>query len=463
MKRAGIYCRISLDREGAGLGVERQEQDCRQLCEANGWTVAELYVDNDISASKYSRKKRPAYEAMLSAIRNQDLDVIVAWHPDRLHRRPAELETFISAIEAARVEVQTVRAGLVDLSTPTGRLVARQLGSIAAYESEHKADRMQRRMQQLAEAGAPHKGGLRRLGYTSSFEVIPEEAALVREAVNRILAGEAAGTIAADWNQRGLRTTQGHQWLAGNLRRMMRQPVYAGLRTHHGTLTEGTWEPIIERDRWEQMRALVDGRNRQLGKVPTKHFLTGLAICGKCGTKLNGTRVKRASSKQGEYVEYRCPAERGCGGVTITGSRLETTVETRFLEVMNTPAFEALVARAEAGNVKAHDEAVQLREDLAALEQLTKDHYVEHLIERPAFMAAKRDLDERIAQRRLRLAQSASPLSAVSGTGQTLASLWAERGPAWRRSVLEAAVTEIKVLPTSRDRYVERVQIRWSV
>ncbi len=32
-KRAAIYCRISDDREGLGLGVKRQEEDCLALAE----------------------------------------------------------------------------------------------------------------------------------------------------------------------------------------------------------------------------------------------------------------------------------------------------------------------------------------------------------------------------------------------------------------------------------------------
>ena len=48
--RAGIYVRISQDRTGAGLGVERQADDCQRLCEAKSWKVVEVYVDNDVSA-----------------------------------------------------------------------------------------------------------------------------------------------------------------------------------------------------------------------------------------------------------------------------------------------------------------------------------------------------------------------------------------------------------------------------
>ena len=40
---AGVYVRISDDREGLGVGVARQEKDCRKLAEERGWQVTEVY------------------------------------------------------------------------------------------------------------------------------------------------------------------------------------------------------------------------------------------------------------------------------------------------------------------------------------------------------------------------------------------------------------------------------------
>jgi DNA invertase Pin-like site-specific DNA recombinase len=56
--RAVTYARISSDKNGDGAGVERQEHDCRALCEANGWTIAEVSVESDVSASARSRMPR---------------------------------------------------------------------------------------------------------------------------------------------------------------------------------------------------------------------------------------------------------------------------------------------------------------------------------------------------------------------------------------------------------------------
>ncbi len=63
---AAVYVRISQDRGGAGLGVDRQENECRALAERLGWRVIEVFGDNDLSA--FSGRRRPAYERMLHDI-----------------------------------------------------------------------------------------------------------------------------------------------------------------------------------------------------------------------------------------------------------------------------------------------------------------------------------------------------------------------------------------------------------
>jgi site-specific DNA recombinase len=159
----GIYVRISDDREGAGLGVARQEADCRERAAAIGWWVVELYVDNDLSAC--SGKPRSAYRRLLADLEAGPADAVVAWHTDRLHRSPRELEEFIDICERRSVAVETVKSGPVDLGTPAGRAVARTLGAWARYKSEHKAERHQRKAVELAQAGKISGGGTRRYGY----------------------------------------------------------------------------------------------------------------------------------------------------------------------------------------------------------------------------------------------------------------------------------------------------------
>src|SRR6185295_19130271 len=98
--KAAVYLRMSSDPSGEQLGVARQREDCVRLCDAKGWEVAE-YVDNDTSATH--GKPRPAYEKMLAAIRDGQLGAVVAWDLDRLHRRPIELEAFMTLADEKRL------------------------------------------------------------------------------------------------------------------------------------------------------------------------------------------------------------------------------------------------------------------------------------------------------------------------------------------------------------------------
>jgi len=139
--------------------VARQETECRALADRLGAEVVGVYADNDISA--YSGKARPQYEAMLEAICTGQVDLVIAWHTDRLYRRTRDLQGYIDACQPRGVPTHTVQAGPLDLSTPPGRMVARQLGAVAEYESEQKGERERAANRQRAQQGK-HFGTRRR-------------------------------------------------------------------------------------------------------------------------------------------------------------------------------------------------------------------------------------------------------------------------------------------------------------
>ena len=58
-----IYVRISQENPD-GYSLADQEQRCRQHAEAQGWTVARVYVDDGVSGRRWDR---PALQRMLLA------------------------------------------------------------------------------------------------------------------------------------------------------------------------------------------------------------------------------------------------------------------------------------------------------------------------------------------------------------------------------------------------------------
>lgn len=117
-----------------------------------GWEVVHVYSDNDLSA--YSGSRRPAYTQLLADIESGRIQGLLAWHPDRLHRRPIEHEHFIDLVERKSLKIQTIAAGHYDLSTPSGRMFARSLSAYARMESEHKGQRIAESRKQKAREGS---------------------------------------------------------------------------------------------------------------------------------------------------------------------------------------------------------------------------------------------------------------------------------------------------------------------
>ena len=159
--RAGIYARISEDRDETQLGVKRQLEDTEALAEQRGWEVVEHYIDNDLSAWKGGR--RPEYRRMLADIEAGHVDAVIVYHADRLHRQPRELEEFINLAEHRKIALASV-TGDMDLATADGRMKARILGAVAANESDRKSDRIKRKMLQLGRTAPRRAAGRGRSG-----------------------------------------------------------------------------------------------------------------------------------------------------------------------------------------------------------------------------------------------------------------------------------------------------------
>jgi DNA invertase Pin-like site-specific DNA recombinase len=458
---AAIYARISQDRDGTMLGVERQRDDCEALAERRGWPIAGIYVDNDTSA--YSGKARPEYRRLLDDVKARRVDAIVAWHPDRLHRSPAELETFITIVESANIPVETAQAGNIDLSTPSGRLVARQLGSVARYESEHKAARIARKHAELAAAGKPILGGTRPFGMSRDRATIVEpEAELIREAAARVLAGGSIRSIASDWDRRGVVSPVGKPWSPQALRRLLMSARLAGLREHRGNVVKGTWPTIIDRDTLDRLRAVLgDKRRRTTTTQARRYLLSGFLRCGLCGTALV---ARPRVDKVRRYVCASGPMVRGCGKVAIVAEELEIHISAMVVEAIDSPALADAMREASGRD---SDGAVldRLRADESAMNDLARDHYADRVIGRSEYFAARKVLQDRIAagQRALAMATGNGALAAIVGGAR---GRWAGLSFEDRRTAI-AAVVEHITIGSGRRGYnrpdMSRVEVRWRV
>lgn len=302
--RAAIYARQSLHRSGEGLAVSRQLDACRDLAARNGWQVVEEYVDNDVSASS---GKRVEWSRLLTDLGAGKHEVLVCWHTDRLYRRVRDLVDLVELAERQALRIASVRAADLDLSTPAGRMLAGMLGHAQRYEVEQKSARQVAANQQRARAG--HMSWTRRpFGFDrvdGKVVVLEDEASLLRQATERILAGQSLSAIARDWNAAGASTSTGGAWSVTALRRAVLNPRVSGRVTYLGEdVSAGTWTAILTSAEQERLAALLRSpARRSQTSTQRKYLLSGALVCGKCGDRMFATP---AGPKAVRYMAYRC-------------------------------------------------------------------------------------------------------------------------------------------------------------
>ena len=219
---------------------------------------------------------------MLADIADGTLGAVVAWDLDRLHRRPIELEAFMSLADDKHLALATV-SGDVDLSTAQGRLVARLKGSVAAHEIEHKKARQIRAAQQKAERGEPNWS--QAFGYhADTRQPDPVTAPLVKQGYAAILAGASLGDICRQWN------APGRTRAPAAVDRRHVSSSYAGHVTPDCATTRATSSARhlaapVDESTWRAAQTVLDAPERKPGrKSVRRHLLTGVATAASAGT-----------------------------------------------------------------------------------------------------------------------------------------------------------------------------------
>lgn len=454
MTRAAVYARISTDTEDTGLGVARQTEDCRREIERRGWTLANTYTDNDVSATR--SRVRPQYERLLTDIRNGLVDALVVWDVDRLTRTPRELEDIIDLADKQGLQLASC-GGEIDLATPQGRLTARLKGSVARHESDQMSKRLKRKFDERAKDGRPH--GLVAFGYqrVDGQDIIdPAEAAIIRSTSEGLLRGETLRSLVGALNATGSRTPRGGIWSSTLLRQIMLRDRNAGLRRHRGQVVgKAMWEPIYDEDTHTRVVTLLTDPNRTTNKGATRvHLLSGLALCGLCGAKVRVTVGKKAGVPRSPG--YQC-------GECLKIRRLQSAVDTYVTVVMVERLKQADIVTALAEGDP--ERARASKERAAALEARmaqAADRFADGAITADQLARITGKLRPQIEAEKAEIA-AASPVDGVLDlAGPDAEARWESASLAVRRAVIDTLAV-VTILPIGRGGRFDpdSVAIRW--
>ena len=147
-KRVAFYVRVSTS---AGQTVENQLRDLHAVAERSGWTVAHIFADEGISG-KHGREKRPAFDAMMTAITRREIDLVASWSVCRIGRSLQHRVAFLAEINASNVDLYLHQQS-IDTSTPAGRALFGMLSVFSELERSLIAERVKSGLNRARAAG----------------------------------------------------------------------------------------------------------------------------------------------------------------------------------------------------------------------------------------------------------------------------------------------------------------------
>lgn len=300
-----IYTRVSTDEQGdEGVSLPAQVSECRRYVSRMAWDFGDELQDVETGR----RDDRPDYQRLLATVRELARagtpSVVVVASLDRLGRSLAERVRAYEELQRVGVPIHSVREGGI-----VSELSYNILAAVAQEESRKLGERVRASGQYVAERGfhvvgrAPWGYGWRpatpderALGAPSKvLDVHPIEAPYVREAWDRLAAGEALQSIArwvaglphAARGGRNLRFTA--------VRMLLRAPVYVarhGARDGHldDVLTRplARWPALISDTVWEAARRSIALASKMPRQASGVYPLSGLLRCYRCGARMNG-------------------------------------------------------------------------------------------------------------------------------------------------------------------------------
>jgi site-specific DNA recombinase len=476
-RQAGVYLRLSEDREGDELGIDRQFEDLLDLIKARGWALdrRHVFVDNDLSAA--GKRDRPGFRGLVEAVETGQLQVALAWMVDRFLRDRHDQIRLYEAAEVNKMMFAFARGADIDMATPAGQIVADILAAVARGEIKTKGDRQRRDNIQAAQLGKPPSGPVP-LGFQlDRVTHDPERARAVVDAYTDLLAGGTLSNIARRWNAAGMlsgkvttargREGQPSKWSPESVRQLLLAPRNAGLRAHKGEIIgPAGWDPIVSEETWRAAVALLNDPGRRTQKPTPRHLMSGLALCGGCGYPVVAGRayVDKKKTKSGDkaptlYYTYRCSmrdkqaARAKPGGANVVhaarrGDHIDDWIGALVVARLSRRDATELLQPPAAGT-----DVLALRKERATknlrLEQIAADHD-DDLITRAQFLASTARNRARIAAIDAEIAEAGriDVLAPLIGVDDVQA-VWDSYDTERKRPVVDALM-DVVLLPAGK-------------
>ena len=327
--RVAAYCRISMDSEGQSTSIELQRAVYQSMIEKNeNWELVDIYADNGISGTL--AKRRPEFQRMIADCEAGKIDLIITKSLSRFSRNTMDCILYIRKIQAAgaqiRFEKEKITTGEV-----CSELLLTILAAFAQEESRSMSENLKWGFRKRFEQGQEKYTAIYgyRKGEGTNYELVPQEAEVVRLIFNMYERGYGTTAIAKYLNEQGIPSPrEGKQgWDDTRTSYILHNERYLGdtfMQKYHtedhlthkilknkgeipSYYIEDHHEPIIGRDQFARCQKIFSIRSKGdgLGQYPVSDMFR----CPYCGSVLIVHRLPIQNCETHlccENVEGRC-------------------------------------------------------------------------------------------------------------------------------------------------------------
>lgn len=437
--RIAAYCRVSTDKEAQIESLENQKLFFEDFAKKQGYLLVQIYADEGISGKQV--KNRTQFLRLLEDAKLGLFDMVVVKDISRFARNTVDSLQAIRELKACHVEILFLSNNQTVLGNSEFMLTI--FSALAQEESANLSKRVKFGLEVSAKKGRVPNFiyGYERLD-AQTLQIQPEEAQVVEE-IFRLYAKEGLGTrrIAATLDERGIATRQGAGWSPKTIRRILANPIYAGVLLNHKTETtdfltgakrsrpQEEWfvHPreeyrIVDPDLYEKAQDVMRERQRRYqkneedpaGRYSGRHRFSTLIQCSRCGYSFT-RRVW--SSRLRTHVFWHCAGNHNrtaafCPNtINLYEEDLLCRLKEYFLSVLGDPAafqkeVEKEVRRRLAGE-REQESAAKLKDQrhrLFAQLERQKDLYTEGILSMEELKAQRTRLTAKIQELEKRIA-----------------------------------------------------------
>ena len=311
--RVCAYCRVSTDKSDQWNSLESQKKFFETEFERNPeWIPCGVYADEGISGT--TLEKRDAFNKMIRRAKSGEIDLIVTKEVSRFSRNLVDTITIVNDLARRGVYVYFL-SDHINTAVPEERDRLDQLALYAQQESKRTSTRVRWGQSRCMERGVVF-GRKDMYGYvihrdekgTQTFEIIEDEAEIVRKIFGWYADGDGTHVIAKRLEQMGVKSKYKNGWSSTAVLRILRQEKYVGDLKQGKTYTPDPMShkkqynrgesdsyyikdhhpesAIIDRGLWDKVRNLLE-KNAPSDEAKAKHnnryWLSGKVFCGLCG------------------------------------------------------------------------------------------------------------------------------------------------------------------------------------